>query len=122
MESSTSITMSVIGARFDSVVNLRNDIDDWVITKGLSHSVARNNKGRLILVCRKSAICTFKLSVYSRSEYWEITSYVPHICPRTTHQNWRVAKGAKRLAGHHHGLNASFPNTQPKHLVTEERL
>lgn len=122
LNNNTPIAIPVIGARFNDLAELRKAIDDWILAEGLSYSVRRVEQRCLILYCRKPDICTFKLTTHPRAEFWQITAYTPHTCPSITHNGWRIAASAKRLASHHNGLVAALPSTQPNALVIEERL
>jgi hypothetical protein len=121
--SSTSFVPKV-GLCFPTRDVLVDTVTQWIFLTGLSKKVARNDRTRYHIVCRKATEldCPFHLAAHpsTTTGQWVIKTYVPHRCPSTAHDGYKLARSAKMLARHHKSLLIAQPNITAKELQEQE--
>ena len=114
-----------IGATFPTRDLLVDTITQWIFRSGLSKKVSRNDKTRYHIICRKAVEhgCPFHLAAHPNNNTgaWGIKTYVPHTCPSSAHDGYKLARSAKMLAKHHKELLKAQPNLTAKALQEMER-
>jgi len=114
-----------IGATFPTRDLLVDTITQWIFRSGLSKKVSRNDKTRYHIICRKANEhgCPFHLAAHPNNNTgaWGIKTYIPHTCPSSAHDGYKLARSAKMLAKHHKELLKAQPNLTAKALQEMER-
>lgn len=89
-----------VGSSWDSIAEGRMAVFRWALDYGLSFEVKKADKQKWLAVCRKAAICSFRIriSLSRKHHIAKLTVFVPHTCPADTHDGWRAANSVKVLA------------------------
>lgn len=63
------VNMPLIGAQFPSIEDLKDSINQWIISKHVSYKVKRAESNRYKLRCKAGVACPFQLDAFPRGQY-----------------------------------------------------